>query len=259
MLRSSPRPPAGQHAIQRGNLPGSGCLEGRLQDVTPAGSRAETRRVPHADPLLHEGPQPPASAGWLQEAHRPGWTALSCRPCRPGSQETGFREPLCDFRPPGRRSRRGGKPSGFPQEHREGPLLQVAQLSHPLTQTKPLTIHSRQPALSPVGKNCTRGLVAKVPGQGQDQYRPKECLLSQSTITSTTILGRFRGLPAPCLPHSCAGVLRAQEKEAGQASACKDAALGTFSPEESPREVLPGGCQAGPAVHGALPHHLASA
>ena len=27
LLRSSPRPPAGQHAVQRGNLPGSGCLE----------------------------------------------------------------------------------------------------------------------------------------------------------------------------------------------------------------------------------------
>ena len=43
--------------------------------------------------------------------------------------------------------------------------FQVAQLSHPLTQTKPLTSHSRQPALSPVGKHGMRGLCG--PGHRQ--------------------------------------------------------------------------------------------
>lgn len=174
--------------------------------------------------------------------------AWAGRPCPAGPAGPGARRPaseslfaISDLL--GDEAVGGGKPSGIPQEHREGPLLQVAQLSHPLTQTKPLTIHSRQPALSPAGKNCTRGLVAlvtaKVPGQGQDQYRPKECLLSQSTITSTTILGRLRGLPAPS-PSLMRRHSRGTGEGSGPGRCLQRRSAGNLLPRREPQGGAPG-------------------
>lgn len=143
----------------------------RLQDVTRAGSHAETRRAPHADhcstkalslqPLQGSFRKPIAWAGH-------SWPACSAGPGarRPASGSLLAISDLLGDEAIGRASCRGSR-----RITGRGPCsFQVAQLSHPLTQTKPLPIHSRQPALSPMGKHGTRGLCG--PGHHQSP-RPR--------------------------------------------------------------------------------------
>lgn len=87
-------------------------------------------------------------------------TALSCSPAglEPGDRLQ--RRPL-RF-PTSQTSLPGGKPRSSRRSTGRGPCCRSRSTLPPSDADKTLTIHSRQPALSPVGKNCTRGLVALV-------------------------------------------------------------------------------------------------